>query len=170
VFSYAYTMMDHGSSISYVDLASEKQNSLALPPPPPPSRAMGSPLLSRPLPPPSTSFLHCRCQQRSPGDAGGGGLPFPAPGRAGRGPPCPWRRCSSGGSGPARPGGGGAVALHRGVVWRSARAEVAAGGGLAMIWATRAQMGSGGLGSLSSWCFLVVAMTTMIRLQRIYNF
>jgi hypothetical protein len=68
---------------------------------------------------------------------------IPRAGRVGRGPPLSWRRCSSGGYGPARPGDGGAVASRGGAAWRSARAVVAAGSSLATFWATRASDGLG---------------------------
>jgi hypothetical protein len=109
-------------------------------PPPPRGRRVSSPTSDRrpslhPLP---LLPLPAEVVGQIPGDAGGGDLPFPAPWRVGRGLPCPWWRCYSGGSGPARPGGGRAVASRGGVAWRSARTEVAGGGSLPKIWATQA--------------------------------
>jgi hypothetical protein len=87
-------------------------------PSPPLPRATGHPQLRRPSPPPTLlppSPPPAGVIGRSPGDAGGGGLLFPATCREGRGYPFPWRRCTSGDVGPARLGDSGAVAsLRRG--------------------------------------------------------
>jgi hypothetical protein len=64
--------------------------------------AAGLPSYPFPLSPPLAQVTG-----RSPGDAGGGGSSSPASWRTGRGLLLPWRRCTSGGPGPARPGESG---------------------------------------------------------------
>jgi hypothetical protein len=116
----------------------------SLPPPPPEGDGVSLPFRPPPLPPtPSPIAAAGRGRRATPAAAA-----FHSPRlESGSGP---WRRCSSGGSGPARPGDGGAVASRDGAAWQSARAVVAAGSGLAMFWATRASDGlrwaSNGLG------------------------
>jgi hypothetical protein len=118
-----------------------QKNALALSPPP---RATGVSLPFRPPPlPPTPSPVAAVGSGRraKPGRRRRRRPSIPRAERAGRGPPLSWRRCFSGGCGPARPGDGDAVALRGGAAWRSARAVVAAGSSLATFWATWASDG-----------------------------